>query len=153
MDPYLCKSIDISSFEACSINDSRFPPYKYNLFCQMVNYSSYKTSVNHLVYRNESKTSTFIKIHQIQYFIWSSVDFNVQRYHLEFKMDSSVQATNRAPWTGGTIIEDGRIQASAGCRRPRRPEFLNSLFPPLDSRSLVTNHKGRGRKLGRPRRL
>ena len=62
MDPYLCKSIDISSFEACSINDSRFPPYKYNLFCQMVNYSSYKTSVyldNHLVYRNESKTSTF----------------------------------------------------------------------------------------------
>ena len=59
MDPYLCKSIDISSFEACSINDSRFPPYKYNLFCQMVNYSSYKTSVNHLVYRNESKKSTF----------------------------------------------------------------------------------------------
>ena len=42
-------------------------------------------------------------------------------------------------------------QASPGRRRPPRPGFPNShaLYP----RSLLTNYEGRGRKLGRPRRL
>ena len=50
--------------------------------------------------------------------------------------------------------ENSLAQASARRRRPRRPGFRKSLFPPetpdLYLRSMLTNHEGRGQELERP---
>ena len=76
----------------------------------MVNYSSYKTSVyldNHLVNRNESKTSTFTT--------WKSTKFNIlfEAALNPMSKDIDVHATNGALLTGGTKMKDGRFRESS----------------------------------------